>query len=81
MDELSPEARAVIDKQGVVYTDSEGDLVTSIVNGKDCVFTCYDDKGYCYCAIERKPIVNAAVIFTSQYRVFISYSCRRLRTL
>jgi len=33
-DELSPEARAVIDKQGVVYTDRDGDLVTSIVNGK-----------------------------------------------
>ena len=52
-DELSPEARAVIDKQGVVYTDRDGDLVTSIVNGKDCVFTCYDEKGYCYCAIEK----------------------------
>ena len=52
-DELSPEARAVIDKQGVVYTDEEGDLVTSIVNHKDCVFTCYDEKGYCYCAIEK----------------------------
>ena len=46
-------ARAVIDKQGVVYTDEEGDLVTSIVNHKDCVFTCYDEKGYCYCAIEK----------------------------
>ena len=52
-DELSPEARAVIDEQGVVYVDQEGDLVTSIVNGKDCVFTCYDDKGCCYCAIEK----------------------------
>lgn len=52
-DELSPEARTVIDKQGVVYTDQEGDLVTSIVNGKDCVFTCYDERGYCYCAIEK----------------------------
>ena len=51
--ELSPEARAVIDKQGVVYTDQDGDLVTSIVNGKDCVFTCYDERGYCYCAIEK----------------------------
>ena len=40
-DELAPEARAVIEKQGVVYTDQEGDLVTSIVNNKDCVFTCY----------------------------------------
>ena len=52
-DDLSPEARKVIDKQGVVYTDQEGDLVTSIVNGKDCVFTCYDEKGACYCAIEK----------------------------
>ena len=31
-DDLSPEAREVIDRQGVVYTDCEGDLVTSIVN-------------------------------------------------
>ena len=52
-DDLSPEAREVIDRQGVVYTDCEGDLVTSIVNGKDCVFTCYDEKGSCYCAIEK----------------------------
>ena len=44
-EELAPEARAVIEKQGVVYTDWEGDLVTSIVNNKDCVFTCYDEKG------------------------------------
>ena len=42
-DDLSASAQAVIDKQGVVYTDQEGDLVTSIVNGKDCVFTYYDD--------------------------------------
>ena len=52
-EELAPEARAVIEKQGVVYTDCEGDLVTSIVNNKDCVFTCYDEKGCCYCAIEK----------------------------
>lgn len=52
-EDLSPEAKAIIDKQGVVYTDEEGDLVTSIVNGKDCVFTCYDEKGSCYCAIEK----------------------------
>ena len=29
-DELAPEARAIIEKQGVVYTAEEGDLVTSI---------------------------------------------------
>ena len=40
--DLSASAQAVIDKQGVAYTDKEGDLVTSIVRGKDCVFTYYD---------------------------------------
>lgn len=52
-EELSPEARKVIERQGVVYTDQEGDLVTSIVHGKDCVFTCHDTSGCCYCAIEK----------------------------
>lgn len=51
--DLSPEARAVIERQGVCYRDSDGDLVTSIVNGKDCVFTCYNEQGYCLCAIEK----------------------------
>ena len=51
--DLSPEARAVIDRQGVAYTDADGDLVTSIVGGKDCVFTCRDAAGCCLCATER----------------------------
>ncbi|MDR0657930.1 MAG: DUF3109 family protein, partial [Mediterranea sp.] len=38
-DDLSHEARAVIEKQGVCYRDCDGELVTSIVNDKDCVFT------------------------------------------
>lgn len=52
-DDLSIPARKVINKQGVVYADPEGQLVTSIVNGKDCVFTCYDEKGCCCCAVEK----------------------------
>ncbi len=51
--ELAPEALEVINEQGIAYIDKEGDMVTSIVNGKDCVFTCYDDKGNCLCAIEK----------------------------
>lgn len=59
---LSAQAQAVIDRQGVAYTDPEGDLVTSIVGGKDCVFTCYDDLSLadgttvshcCLCALEK----------------------------
>ncbi|MDE6487078.1 MAG: DUF3109 family protein [Muribaculaceae bacterium] len=52
-DDLSPAARRVIEEQGVAYTDEEGDLVTSIVNGRDCVFTCYAPGGMCLCAIEK----------------------------
>lgn len=51
--DLSAQAQSVIDHQGVAYTDRDGELVTSIVNGKDCVFTCYDDHGCCLCALDR----------------------------
>ena len=60
--DLSASAQAVIDRQGVAYTDEEGDLVTSIVGGKDCVFTCYEDLtlsdgktvgNCCLCALEK----------------------------
>ncbi|MBO4811825.1 MAG: DUF3109 family protein [Prevotella sp.] len=59
--QLHASAQAVIDRQGVAYTDRDGDLVTSIVGGKDCVFTCYDDLTVdddttvpqcCLCALE-----------------------------
>ena len=52
-DDLLPAAQSVIREQGVAYIDQEGDVVTSIVNGKDCVFTCYGANGMCYCAIEK----------------------------
>jgi len=51
--DLSEKAKAIINKQGVVYRDNDGDLVTSIVEGKDCVFTCYDGNGCCFCALEK----------------------------
>ena len=64
--DLSASAQSVIDKQGVAYTDQEGDLVTSIVRGKDCGFTYYGDvecsmvngqcsiiKDCCLCALEK----------------------------
>ena len=51
--DLSEQARHFISKQGVYYTDAGGETVTSIVNGKDCVFTCYDKNGICYCSLEK----------------------------
>ncbi|MDR1003724.1 MAG: DUF3109 family protein [Prevotellaceae bacterium] len=51
--ELVPEARAVIERQGVVYTDIEGELVTSIVDNRACAFAAWDAHGCCYCTIEQ----------------------------
>ncbi len=50
---LSPRALQVIEEQGVSYLDEDGDEVTSIVDGKDCVFTTYSPDGGCQCAYER----------------------------
>lgn len=50
--ELTASAQTIIDRQGVAYIDREGDLVTSIVAGKDCVFTNHHD-GCCFCTLEQ----------------------------
>ena len=87
-DDLSPAAQAIIQKQGVAYIDEEGDLVTSIVHGKDCVFTCYDADGVCKCAIEKayregksdfyKPIsCHLYPIRITQYRDFKAVNYHR----
>lgn len=55
--DLSPEAQRLIENEGVVYPDKDGELVTQIVNGKDCVFVKYGHldgiQGKCaLCAID-----------------------------
>ena len=52
-DELLPQAQEVIRRQGVSYVDEEGDMVTSIIDGRNCVFTCFAQGGMCQCAIEK----------------------------
>lgn len=52
-DDLLPAARERIKEAGVGYVDEEGDLVTQIVDGRNCVFTTYAPGGMCLCAIEK----------------------------
>lgn len=51
-DDLSPKAQELITRQGIAYNDTDGELVTSIVNGEECVFTYFDENGICKCAID-----------------------------
>ena len=50
--DMTAQAQAVVDKQGVAYNDCDGELVTSIVGGNNRVFTCYEHD-CCLCALER----------------------------
>jgi len=52
-DDLTEKSKELIKKQGVSYIDSDGEPVTSIVNGEECVFTYTDEHGQCKCAIEK----------------------------
>ena len=52
-DDLSEKSKEVIRKQGVSYIDWDGEPVTSIVDGKECVFTYIDKTGMCKCVIEK----------------------------
>ena len=52
-DDLTEISKEVIRKQGVSYIDDDGEPVTSIVNGAECVFTYTDETGVCKCAIEK----------------------------
>lgn len=51
--EMTKESKTVVEQQGIAYNDPSGERVTSIVNGKDCVFARTDHNGWCYCLIEK----------------------------
>lgn len=51
--DLLPRAVDEIRESGVAYTDEEGDLVTTIIDGRNCAFSCYAEGGKCLCAIDK----------------------------
>lgn len=42
----------IIEEKGFFYTDSEGDYVTQLFNGKECVFVVFENE-IAFCAIEK----------------------------
>ncbi|MDA3853848.1 MAG: DUF3109 family protein [Bacteroidales bacterium] len=79
---LSEEAKALIEEKGISYIDIEDDLVTTINNGKECVFTHFTADGSCRCSYEMafeagdidfpKPISCALYpVRVKQYKDFV----------
>jgi len=50
--QLRPEALAVIDKVGLFEVDQDGEYVTPIINGRECVYATFDADGTAKCAFE-----------------------------
>lgn len=49
---LKPEGLKAIKAQGVATIDNDGDLVTTLIDGKECAY-CISEKGIAFCAIEK----------------------------
>lgn len=50
---LLPSAIKEIEEKGVSYIDEDGDLVTQLIEGQNCVFTTFEPGGLCLCAFEK----------------------------
>lgn len=49
---LTEAGKQVIAKEGTSVKDWDGDFVTPIINGKECAYALYDQKGILKCGIE-----------------------------
>lgn len=51
--DMLPRAVEEVKENGVAYRDPDGDLVTTILDGRNCAFSCYGKGGICLCAFEK----------------------------
>ncbi len=50
---MEHEGISAIDSQGHWVRDEDGDITTPLVEGKQCAYSCFDEKGIAGCAIEK----------------------------
>lgn len=60
---LTPKAVKTIEEEGPSYRDREGELVTQLIEGSACVYTCFEKNGICLCALEKARRAGNEKIF------------------
>lgn len=60
---LTERAVRAIEEEGSSYHDPEGELVTQLVEGSACVYTCMEKGGMCLCALEKARRAGAESLF------------------
>lgn len=81
--------REIIEKEGFSLVDSDGDLVTPLVDNRQCAFSWYNEEGILKCAVERawaegktpfrKPLsCHLFPVRISEYRHFDAVNYQKL---
>ena len=82
---IRPEGVSALDRQGAYIKDSDGDLVTPLVNGEECAYTVFDDKNNCLCGIEFAHRAGKSPLFKPDscwlYPIRVSYLSNGLTAL
>jgi len=85
---LRPAGIKAIEEQGTFMKDEDGDWVTPLINGKECAYTLFDERGTAMCGIEtawqagetsfRKPVsCHLYPIRTKRYKEFEAVNYER----
>jgi hypothetical protein len=87
---MTPEGKMVVAHQGSSMIDSDGDLVTPLVNNHECAFTFKDERGITKCAVEkafldgktnfRKPVsCHLFPVRITEYKRFDAVNYQKLK--
>ena len=77
MERIYPKLKVILDQkellaieeQGTHVTDIDGDLVTPLVNGGECAYVIFDEKGITKCGIEKKHYEDGVVDWQNPFLV------------
>ena len=54
-----------IEKSGAWVKDDEGDFSTPVIEGRECAYALYDEKGHLKCGIEQAYFAGSQILFRS----------------
>jgi hypothetical protein len=87
---MTEEGKSMVELQGTSMTDSDGDLVTPLINSRECAFAFKDNNGIVKCGIEkafldgkinfRKPVsCHLFPIRITEYKRFDAVNYQQLK--
>ena len=70
---LRPEALAVIEEVGLFEVDQDGEFVTPIINGRECVYATFESNGTAKCAFESAWRRRQVGLAEAHFMSFVSH--------